>query len=223
MFKRLKYNCDSTRSEMFAIGHFALGYLTGKATSKLVHVKVNLPILLAISVIPDIDLLLWNFMDHRGLTHSIIVITVLMIPLLVIFRKAVLPYATALLSHVFLGDFFTGGIEFLWPITKEIYGYYVNVNSLLISAIELGLFLITLTLMYKLKDLQTLLKPGNHNIFLIIPFGATLGPFLFSATQGDPISILLVIPSLFWLGIFTISILNNLRVSIKSLIKKAEY
>ena len=66
---------------MFAIGHFALGYLTGKATSKLAHVKINLPLLLAVSVIPDLDLLFSGFMAHRGLTHSIIVISVLMIPL----------------------------------------------------------------------------------------------------------------------------------------------
>lgn len=200
---------------MYAIGHFALGYLTGKGTSKLAHVKLNLPILLAVSVIPDMDLLFSGLMDHRGLTHSIIVITVLLIPLFLIYRRAMLPYAAALLSHVFIGDFFTGGIEFLWPITKEAYGFFVNVNSLLISAIELSLFCLSILLMYKAKDLQTLLKPNNHNIFLIIPFGATLGPLILFGDLGDSISNLLVIPSIFWLCLFAYSMLNNLIINFR--------
>jgi membrane-bound metal-dependent hydrolase YbcI (DUF457 family) len=76
---------------MFAIGHFALGYLFGKGTGKLAHVKINLPLLLAASVLPDIDLIL-RFLTHRGPTHSLLAITVLMIPLFILYRKKALPY-----------------------------------------------------------------------------------------------------------------------------------
>ncbi len=201
---------------MYALGHFALGYLTGKGTSKLAHVKLNMPILLAVSVIPDIDLIFSNVMDHRGLTHSIIVIVALMIPLLFYYRKTVLPYAAALLSHVFLGDFFTGGIEFLWPITKEAYGYNFAVNSLTISALELALFFVSIILMYKMKDLQTLFKPIKYSIFLIVPFGAIIGPLILFGELGDSMSLLLVIPSLFWIGVFAYSMLKNLVHTVKS-------
>ena len=101
----------------FAIGHFALGYLTGRGISKLVKVKVHLPLLLAASVLPDVDLLL-RFLMHRGPTHSLITITALIIPFLFVYRKQALPYYGALLSHVLVGDFFTGGVGMFWPLSQ---------------------------------------------------------------------------------------------------------
>jgi membrane-bound metal-dependent hydrolase YbcI (DUF457 family) len=216
LFKRHQYICDSTRFKMYALGHFALGYLAGKGTSKLAHVKLNLPILLAVSVIPDVDLIFSNVMNHRGLTHSIIVIIALMIPLLILYRKTLLPYAAALISHVFIGDFFTGGIEFLWPITKEAYGFDFAVNSLLISVLELLLFFVSIILMYRMKDLQTLFKPIKYSIFLIVPFVAIIGPLVLFGKLGDSMSLLLVIPSLFWLGVLAYSMLKNLVHTVKS-------
>lgn len=209
---------------MYAIGHFALGYLVGKGTSKIANVKINLPLLLAVSVIPDVDLLFSGYMDHRGLTHSIIVIGVLLIPFFIKYKKTVLPYLAALLSHVFIGDLFTGGIEFFWPITKTPIGLELAVNSLPINLIELALFFISITLMYKLHDLQTLFKPANKNMFLIFCFGATLGPLLWYAenTPGA-ISILLVVPSLIWLSIFTCSMLIDLRFKFSTLLTKIHH
>jgi len=58
---------------MFAVGHVALGYLTGKATSKLLNARINIPLLFFASNIPDIDFLLG--LEHRGTTHSLIVQT----------------------------------------------------------------------------------------------------------------------------------------------------
>ncbi len=206
---------------MFAIGHFALGYLAGKGTSKLAHVKINLSLLLAVSVIPDLDLLFQGFMQHRGLTHSIIVISVLMIPFFMRYKKAVLPYLAAVLSHVFIGDLFTGGIEFLWPISKTPFGFDLAVNSLPVTLTELILFFISITLMYKLNDIQALFKPQNHNVFLIICFGAILGPLIWLAIGTlDAISLLLVIPSLIWLAIFSMSLLINFNFKIVKNLKK---
>jgi len=94
-----------------------LGYIFGKTSSKLAKVKVNLPLLLASSVLPDVDLLL-RFLTHRGPTHSILTITVLMIPFFVVYRKKTIPYYAAILSHILIGDFFTGGIQLFWPSLK---------------------------------------------------------------------------------------------------------
>ena len=197
---------------MFAVGHFALGYLFGKASSKLAQVKVNLPLLLAASVLPDLDLLL-RFLMHRGPTHSILTITVLMIPFLVVFRKQAIPYYAALLSHILIGDFFTGGIELFWPLSQNWFGALnFQVNSLSIAATELSLFLLTLPLMYKLGDLQTLLKPNNKNWALIIPLGAILGPLLsLGRGQESALPTLLVIPSLFYVFLFAYSLFVWIR------------
>jgi membrane-bound metal-dependent hydrolase YbcI (DUF457 family) len=197
---------------VFAIGHFALGYLVGKGSAKFAKVKLNLPLLLAASILPDIDLLL-RFVMHRGPTHSFLTISFLMIPFFIVYRKQAIPYYTALLSHVFIGDFITGGIQLFWPLSHNLFGVLnLDVRSLPIAITELVLFAITLPIMYKLGDLQTLLKPHNWNWALIIPFGSVLGPLL-SAGRGQESSLplLLVVPSLFFLVIFAYSMLVELR------------
>jgi len=143
---------------MFAIGHFALGYIFGKTSSKLAKVKVNLPLLLAASVLPDVDLLL-RFIMHRGPTHSFITITVLMIPFFVVYRKQAIPYYAALLTHILIGDFFTGGVQLFWPLSTNMFGALnFNVNSLPIAITELVLFLATLPLMLQTRRSQKLAK-----------------------------------------------------------------
>ena len=202
---------------MYAVGHFALGYLAGKGSSKVLKAKINMPLLLVASVLPDVDLILQQinpelFM-HRGPTHSIITMTLLMIPFFLIFRKKAIPYYAALLSHTLIGDFFTGGIELFWPVSNGWFGALnIDVNSLANGLTELALFAVTIIIMYKAKDLQTLLKPKNHNLVLIIAFGAVLGPLL-SAGRGfeSSLPVLLVVPSLFWVALFGYSILIELR------------
>jgi membrane-bound metal-dependent hydrolase YbcI (DUF457 family) len=189
-----------------------LGYIFGKGSSKLAKVKVNLPLLLAASVLPDVDLIL-RFIMHRGPTHSIITITVLMIPFFAIYRKQAIPYYAALLSHILIGDFFTGGIELLWPLSQHWFGALnYSVTSLTIQITELTLFAATLPIMYKLKDLQSLFKAHNKNWALIIPLGAVLGPLLALGRAGETaIPTLLAIPSLFYVFLFAYSIFVEIR------------
>ena len=61
--------------------------------------------------------------------------------------------------------------------------------------------------MYKLGDLKTLLKPDNKNWALIIPLGAIIGP-LVSLGRGreGALPALLIIPSLFYIGLFGYSL-----------------
>jgi hypothetical protein len=164
------------------------------------------------SILPDVDLLL-RFLIHRGPTHSLLTITVLIIPFFVIYRKQAIPYYAALLSHVLIGDYFTGGIELLWPITQGWFGAFnFDVASMPIAATELGLFILTIPIMYKLGDLKTLLNPRIKNWVLIIPLGSVVGPLL-SAGRGQMNSLptLLAIPSLFYIVLFAYSILIWLR------------
>jgi membrane-bound metal-dependent hydrolase YbcI (DUF457 family) len=136
-----------------------------------------------------------------------------MIPLFVIYRKKAIPYYAALLSHVLVGDFVTGGVELFWPLSHNLFGALnFDVTSLTIALTELILFLITLPLMYKLGDLKTLFKPHNRNWALIIPFGAVLGPLLRAgAGEESSLPILLVVPSLIYIGLFSYSMFIWLR------------
>jgi len=200
---------------MFAIGHFALGCIFGKGTSKLTQVKLNLPLLLVTSVLPDVDLL-FRFLTHRGPTHSIITITMLMIPFFISYRKQALPYFAAMLTHILIGDFFTGGVMLFWPLSHNMFGALnFEVTSLSIQIVELVLFVLTVPLMYKMGDLKTLLKPYNKNWALIIPLGSVIGPLIsLGRDQEGSLPILLVVPSLLCIVIFAYSIFIWLRGSI---------
>jgi membrane-bound metal-dependent hydrolase YbcI (DUF457 family) len=192
---------------LFAIGHFAIGYLTGKASAIKLKVQLNMPLLLTASVIPDIDLLL-RFLQHRGPTHSLITIIALTVPFLILYRKTAVPYSVALASHSLIGDFFTGGIQLFWPLSTEWYGALnIDVRSLTNVLLELVLFSVSIAVMFKTRDLYKIAK-DKYKIALLLPFGAVLGPML-AAGRGSEFSLplLLVVPSLFYLAIFTYSML----------------
>ena len=136
-----------------------------------------------------------------------------MIPFFILYRKQALPYFAAMLTHILIGDFFTGGVMLIWPLSHNLFGALnFEVTSLLVMIVELSLFLLTLPFMYKLDDLQTLFNPHNKNWALIIPLGAIIGP-LFSLGRGreGALPALLVIPSLFYIGLFVYSLFVWLR------------
>jgi len=131
-----------------------------------------------------------------------------MIPFFAVYKKQAIPYFAALLSHILIGDFFTGGTQLFWPITQNVFGALnFEVNSIPIASTELALFLLTVPLMYKLGDLQTLTRPRSKNWALIIPLGAILGPLL-AVGQGQESALpaLLIAPSLFYVCLFAYSI-----------------
>ena len=171
-----------------------------------------MPLLFVSSVLPDIDLLL-RFLMHRGPTHSLLTITALMIPFFIIYRKQAIPYYAAMLSHIFLGDYFTGGIELLWPLSHGWFGALnFDVTSLPSASVEFALFIITIPIMFGMGDLQAFLKPHNRNWALIIPFGATLVPLL-SLGRGaeNALPTLLAVPSLFYIILFAFSMVIWLK------------
>ncbi|MCX8151371.1 MAG: metal-dependent hydrolase [Candidatus Bathyarchaeota archaeon] len=208
---------------MFAIGHFALAYLSGKSFAAILKTRLNLPLLFMLSILPDVDLIL-QFLDpalfmHRGAAHSIFTFTAFFIPFLVFYRKKAVPYYVALLSHSMLGDLFTGGFEMLWPLSENWFSFMsVDGMSFTAVAVELSLFTVALPLMFKTNDIRTLLKVKNHNLALIIPFGAVLGPML-QLGQGTDMSlpVLLVAPSLFCLCVFAYSMMLEVNFRLNKL------
>ena len=204
---------------MYAIGHFALAYFAAKGTSRALKTTLNLPLLLALSVLPDVDLILGYLtgMHHRVITHSIITYTIVLIPFLYIYGKRALPYYAALLTHSLVGDFVSGGLGFLWPITDEWFGLYTVAPSSTVSvAAELTLFAASLIVMIKTRDIQSLLKPSRNNLLLIIAFGALLGPLVnMGVGLEGSLPLLLWAPSLFWLCIFGYSVLSEVRQQLK--------
>ncbi len=192
---------------MYAVGHLAIGYLSGKAMSKLAQVDVNVPLLFVLSIIPDIDLLIPG-LEHRGPTHSIIILCLLFLPSFMFYRKKAAPYITALILHT-LADGLTGGAQLLWPLSTNDYGMRIGITSLANILTEWIFFLLSSVILFKTEDMQTLFKPHQSNLFLLIPIFTVLAPTFFMFPSYVPLE--LVIPHLIYLTIFTISILVDIK------------
>ena len=161
-------------------------------------------------ILPDIDLI-FRFLAHRGPLHSLITAFVITIPFFFVYRKTVVPYVVALLSHSLIGDFFTGGAQLLWPLSTTFYGSLnINVTSTVNACIELILFILSLGVLFKTGDLKRITEPKKHVLILLFPFMAVLGPLLLLFRGSDyAIPSLLIIPSIFWLSLFTYSVISH--------------
>jgi membrane-bound metal-dependent hydrolase YbcI (DUF457 family) len=209
--------------DLFAVGHMCLAYLLGKGASKALRVKINIPVLLVLSILPDIDILgtfLFNYNIHRGPTHSIVVAGLVFIPLFIIYRKKAIPYFLGLASHFLIGDFIVGGqLQLLWPLSRSKFGLHelgfplITIDSRINVALELSLFIIAIMVLVISKDWKVFFKGRLSNLVLIIPTTTVLLP----STIGYPFtdSLLLTAPALalahiFFLVLFSIAILSAL-------------
>ena len=195
---------------MYAVGHFALGYLTGKLASKSLDVNVNLPLLFLVSVFPDIDILIPGLV-HRGPLHSVILFCLVFLPIFAIYKKRAAPYFVAVIQHIIIGDYLIGGnLQLLWPLTTNTYGFHIGIASLTNIILEWSLFIISMTVMIKAKDIVFLFKSHPSNMILAIPVLTVLLPTLISFPLYVPLALL--IPHIVYLIIFTIPIMIDLKI-----------
>jgi hypothetical protein len=189
----------------------SLAYLLGKGSSKTLKVNLNIPLILVLSIIPDMDIVFMREL-HRGPTHSIIVAIIIFIPFFIIYRKKAVPYFLALASHSMIGDFFIGGgIQLLWPLSSqefglhEIGGPYISIWNPINILLEWTLFAIAAVIMFKSKDLSLFFQNKKSNLLLAIPLLTVLLPTFLSYPILVPY--LLVPPHLFYLLLFSASVL----------------
>ena len=195
----------------YAVGHLALGYLSGKAASKILKVTVNVPLLFLASIIPDADLLVPG-LQHRGPAHSTIISCLLFLPAFIFFGKRAAPYFIALIQHSLVGDYLTGGTggtQLLWPVASNWYGSEIKITSLTNVFMEWTLFLTCITVMLKTKDVWSLFQHHPSNIILSIPILTVLLPTFLSFPLSVPLE--LVIPHLTYLILFALSALVDCK------------
>ena len=213
----------------------AIAYLLGKGSSKKLHVKLNIPILLVLSILPDVDII-YDYLTgseiHRGPTHSIVVAIVAFIPIFIYYRKKAIPYFLALISHPLIGDFFIGGkLQLFWPISTKQFGlhelgsYYISITSPVNIALEVSLFVVATLILYKSGDWKVFFKSDKTNLVLIIPIATVLLP----STIGYPFSAPLILTQptlafahLFYLVLFSIAVLKTLSSMYRRRFKPAQ-
>ena len=204
---------------MFAVGHMALAYLLGKSSAKLLKVNLNIPLIFVLSLIPDADLLLGISELHRGPTHSVIFALIVFIPFFAIYRRKAVPYFLALVSHSLIADFIVGGqIMLFWPITQQtfwlnVFGLSIDIWSPINIALEWTLFIIATIVMAKTGDLSTFIRSKKSNLLLALPIGTVLLPTFLSFPLTVPL--LMIPPHLFYLVLFSISVLAVLAGALK--------
>ena len=217
---------------LFAVGHMAIAYLLGKGSAKPLHVKFNIPLLLVLSILPDIDIF-YDFLTgaqlHRGPTHSIVVAALVFVPFFIIYRKKAIPYFLALISHSLIADFFIGGqLQLFWPLSNggfgfhELGGYYISIFYDVNLAAELILFAIAMAILYKSGDWKVFFTNHKSNLVLIIPILTVLLPttvgYPFSQSlfaSQDILLLLLALAHLFLLVLFGIAVLKVIVPSSK--------
>jgi membrane-bound metal-dependent hydrolase YbcI (DUF457 family) len=201
----------------------AIAYLLGKGSSKALRIKLDIPILLILSILPDVDII-YDFLTgsnlHRGPTHSIVVAIIAFVPLFIIYRKNIIPYFLALISHPLLGDFLVGGrIQLFWPFSTTQYGlhefssYYIGITDPANIALELSLFVIATLVLCKSGDWKVFFKSNKTNLILIIPIATVLLPSTIGYPFSAPLLLTeppLAVAHLFYLALFSIAVLETL-------------
>ncbi len=129
---------------------------------------INISIIMLLGILPDIDLL-FNSIDHRSITHSIPIVTLLFTPFFIKYRKHVLPYYIAITQHIFFGDLIVGKTQLFWPFGPTIgLGFKLtSIENIIIEGIGLAIFLILF-----IKDRKIIFN--NNNIMILIPLVALL-------------------------------------------------
>jgi len=203
---------------MFAVGHLALGYISGKGAARFLNVSVNVPLVFLASILPDIDFLVPGLM-HRGPMHSIVLYAVVFIPIIVLYRRIGIIYFLCVAQHLVLGDFLTAGygegIQLLWPLSLNGYSAGISWVSAASVYLEWIFFIICITWMFKSGDLRKLLVSSSANLVLAVPMLSIVLPVFFNIPLHAPL--LLLIPHIILLFLFSLSILADLRAFSKHL------
>jgi len=194
--------------ESYAVGHLSLGYIIGKFTARILKTKINIPLIFLLSVIPDIDILI-PFIEHRGPTHSIVIICLVFVPIFVIYKRKAIPYLLAIVQHPLIGDFFAGGrIQLLWPLTTNYYGIETGIKSLQNITAEWSAFIGLVIILTVSRDYLKLFCVNRTNLILLIPaFSVVLPAFIEFPVDVPP---LLMPPHIFYSIILIVAILNRL-------------
>jgi len=190
----------------------------GKASSKFLKTEINLPLILALSVLPDIDILFSFILYHRGPTHSILMALLVFLPFFALYLKKALPYFAAFVQHALIGDYIAGGeVMLFWPLTTQVYGMIIGMRSPLNVALEGFLFIASTAIMFRTRDLDTFFQHHRSNLILVIPVFAVLFPMMFPALANFEFDVpVWLIPfHLFYLIIFSAAILIDIFEHLK--------
>jgi len=161
-----------------------------KTSARTLKTKLNVPLALVLSVLPDMDIALEHlripFIEHRHITHSVIVTLIVFVPFFLVYRKAAVPYFLALIQHALIGDYLTGEVWLLWPFGQS-FSLGIGITSLLNIGLEWSVFVLSLLIMLKTEDMRDFFRSRKWNLALAIPTFTVLLPTFLSVPLEVPV------------------------------------
>lgn len=132
-----------------------------------------------LGMVPDVDILLQEYIKHRSVTHSILFWGIVFIPFLIIYRKRSIPYFVAIIQHIMLGDVIVASTNVLWPWRYEIgMGYdLLSPMNIVVESIALGLAVLLI-----IKYDKAILTRSRGNILGLVVMLPLLGSILYLFT-----------------------------------------
>jgi len=170
--------------------------------------KLNVPLTLVLSILPDADIALEHlgipFLEHRHITHSVIVTLIAFVPFFLVYRKTAVPYFLALIQHALIGDYLTGEVWLLWPFGQS-FSLGIGITSPLNIGLEWSVFVLSLLIMLKTEDMRDFFRSRKWNLALAIPTFTVLLPTFLSVPLEVPVW--LIPPHVILTMLFSASIL----------------
>ena len=115
-----------------------------------------------------------------------------------------------MLSHSLIGDIFSGGLQLFWPFsTNWVHVLDFPVKGSVSGVMELTIFIATIFVIIISKDYQKLLFNRTRRLYWLIPFAAVLMPLLSTFGGYSNLPFLLVVPSLFYLVLFSYLLIGS--------------
>lgn len=112
--------------------------------------------------------------------------TLVFLPVFAIYRKQVIPYFVAILSHPLVGDFLVGQVKLFWPLQANL-GLGILMSSPTNIVLEWSAFIASIIVMLMTNDMRKFLRPHLSNLLLCIPAFTVLLPTIRSYPLGVPI------------------------------------
>ncbi len=164
---------------MFLVGHAAWAYIISRSLASLLRVRINPYLVMLLGMVPDVDILLQEYIKHRSVTHSILFWGIVFIPFLIIYRKRSIPYFVAIIQHIMLGDVIVASTNVLWPWRYEIgMGYdLLSPMNIVVESIALGLAVLLI-----IKYDKAILTRSRGNILGLVVMLPLLGSILYLFT-----------------------------------------
>jgi membrane-bound metal-dependent hydrolase YbcI (DUF457 family) len=143
-------------------------------------------ILLLLGLLPDIDLIMGGLgIEHRTMTHSIFVWSIIFGPFLVRYQKSAIPYFVAVLQHIIFGDLVVGKVSLLWPLTDFDLGTGIRIMSVENLVLEGSGLVIFLLWTFLEKGRKTLFIASSWGFSSLILVVISLAAFSIFALIGD--------------------------------------